>query len=224
MRNIGRVLILFFVVLMIIICSIFIKKNIELDNKLVVVEQELSDAQNEVNILTSSLQVELNKNKDMEEMISDLNSELSIANEKIANMESIGVPVYFTDEEVDYIAKTVYGEARGCTKIQQSAVVWCILNRVDDGYWGDTIQSVVTSPSQFHGYSYSHPVTDEIKWLVEDILLRWNMEKIGLTNIGRTLPERFLYFHSDGTGFSNVFTTYAGSGEVWNFNCWNPYE
>lgn len=218
--SIKRVLILCFVVLLIIICAIFVKTNNELNR----VKQELLNTQNEVNNLNDSLQIELNKNKEMEETISNLNLELSIANEKIVNMQNAGVPVFFTEEEVNYIAKTVYGEARGCSKIQQSAVVWCILNRLDNGHWGDTIKSVVTASGQFHGYHKSFPVTDEIRELVEDVLFRWNVEKMGLTNIGRTLPERFMYFHADRTGEGNRFTTSAGSGEKWNWDCWNPYE
>lgn len=234
MKIFNRVLMLFFIVLMIVACFLLVKenkKNIELDNKLVVAEQELLDTQKEVDTLTGNLQTEIDKNKNlednnksMEEMISELNLELSNANEKIAKMEETGVPVYFTEEEVNYIAKTVYGEAGVCSKIQQSAVVWCILNRLDSGYWGNTIKKVVTAPSQFHGYSSDKPVTNDIRELVEDILFRWNMEKAGATNIGRTLPERFLYFHADGTGRRNNFTTKFGGGEVWDFDCWNPYE
>lgn len=218
--DIKRVLVLCFIVLTIVICSIFIKTNIELNK----VRQELSNTQNEVSDLNNSLQIESNKNKDMEETISNLNLELSIANEKIVNMQNTGVPVYFTEEEVNYIAKTVYGEARGCSKIQQSAVVWCILNRLDNEHWGSVIKSVVTAPTQFHGYSKHHPVTDEIRELVEDVLLRWNMEKMGVVNVGRTLPERFMYFNADRKGSGNLFTTSAGRGEVWNWDCWNPYE
>lgn len=238
MKIFNKVLMLCCILLMIFICFILFnknKENIELNNKLVAAEQELLNTQKkaeqellnkqkEIDVLTINIQTEIDKNKNMEETISDLNLELSIANEKIKNMQDIGVPVYFTEEEVSYIAKTVYGEARGCSKIQQSAVVWCILNRLDDGYWGDTIKSVVTAKSQFSGYSASHPVTDEIKELVEDVLFRWNMERNGATNIGRTLPERFMYFHSDGTGYKNIFTTDCRAGEVWNWNCWNPYE
>ena len=234
MQIFNKVLMLCCILLIIFIFLLLFnknKENIELNDKLVLAEQELSNTQKEVDALTINLQTEIDNNKniektilDLKETISDLNLELSIANKKIESMQDIGVPVYFTDEEVAYIAKTVYGEARGCSKIQQSAVVWCILNRLDNGYWGDTIKSVVTAKSQFYGYSASHPVTDEIRELVEDVLFRWNMEKRGATNIGRTLPERFMYFHSDGTGDKNIFTTYCRSGEVWNWNCWNPYE
>jgi spore germination cell wall hydrolase CwlJ-like protein len=216
---------------MIVACYISNNENIKLNNELNVAKQELLYAQEELlciqeeaDTLNDNLQIESNKNKDLEKTIDNLNLELSIANEKIVNMKNAGVPVYFTEEEVSYIAKTVYGEARGSSKIQQSAVVWCILNRLGDGSWGNTIKSVVTYPSQFHGYSIDYPVTDEIRELVEDVLFRWNMEKAGATNIGRTLPERFLFFHSDRSGFGNIFTTYAGSGERWNFDCWNPYE
>lgn len=216
-------LIVCIIALMIIACSILVVANVKLNDKLDATEQELANTQEKVDGLAGSLQIEIDKNNSMEETIDDLNLELSIANEKVANMQSTGVPVYFTEEEVVYIAKTVYGEARGCSKIQQSAVVWCILNRVDNGYWGDTIKEVVTARGQFHGYYASNPVTDEIREMVEDILYRWNMEKAGMTNVGRTLPERFIYFNSDGFG-SNRFTTKAGTGEVWTFDCWNPYE
>lgn len=200
------------------------RKNDELNTVLSTMETELTNTQKEMDTLNDILQTERDKNKRMEETISDLTDELSIANEKVSNMEEMGVPVYFTEEEVAYIAKTVWGEARGLDKLQQSGVVWCILNRLDNGYWGNTIQSVVTASGQFHGYSSSYPVTDEIREVVEDVLYRWNMEKAGATNVGRTVPERFLYFHSNGIDYGNKFTTYAGSGEVWTWDCWNPYE
>jgi len=37
---------------------------------------------------------------------------------------------YYSDEVV--LAKTAYGEARGCSTTQQAAVMWCVLNRVDN--------------------------------------------------------------------------------------------
>lgn len=208
--NNKKILNLSLIALIIVICLVLAKDNVELNNKLL-------DTKSYVKVL-------VDENMCLEKTISDLNLELSITNEKISNMISVGIPAYFTEEEVSYIAKTVYGEAGCCSKIQQSAVVWCILNRVDNGYWGSTIKSVVTAPGQFNGYHSYNPVTDEIKELVEDIIVRWNMEKNGMTNIGRTLPERFMYFHADGTGFANRFTTSAGTGEVWTWDCWNPYE
>ena len=47
-----------------------------------------------------------------------------------------------------YIAKTLHGECKDCTKTEQAAVAWCILNRVDSEppYRPDDIVSVVTQP------------------------------------------------------------------------------
>lgn len=206
--NIKKIL-LFLILTAIITCSIAIKTNIDLT-------QKLNDAEDEVIVFVE-------ENKNLTNILNEISFDLSNAEEKISNMEAGGVPTYFTKEEVEYIAKTVYGEARGCSKVQQSAVVWCILNRLENGYWGNTIKDVVTAKGQFKGYSKKLPVTEEIKTVVEDVLYRWNMEKNGITNIGRTLPKRFIYFHSNGLG-ENCFTTNSGSGEKWDFNCWNPYD
>lgn len=50
------------------------------------------------------------------------------------------------DTEATYIAKTLYGEARGCSTTEQAAVVWCILNRADN--WDMDIIDVIAAPGQ----------------------------------------------------------------------------
>ena len=101
--------------------------------------------------------------------------------------------------EAEYIAKTVWGEARGCTVAEQEQVIWCILNRVDSEitYFPDDIISVVTQPNQFHGYSPDHPVTEEHYTLALDVLERWTAEKRGEA-IQRNLGKEYVYFHGDG--------------------------
>lgn len=122
--------------------------------------------------------------------------------------------------EVELIARTVWGEARGSSAMEQSAVVWCILNRVDAGY--GTIEQVVTAPGQFAGYNKNYPISDSIKALVEDVLARWQMEKICAGNVGRTLPSNYLWFHGDGK--HNYFRDkFNGDYNTWDWNCWNPY-
>ena len=75
----------------------------------------------------------------------------------------------YSESDVELIAKTVWQEARGIpSKAEQAAVVWCILNRVDDDRWGDTIAEVVTAPHQF-AYDAGAPVTDELRRLAEDV-------------------------------------------------------
>ena len=98
----------------------------------------------------------------------------------------------FTNEEIDHIAKTVWGEARGLSKTHQAGVVWSILNRCDDGRFGKGVIGVVTAPSQFAGYRSDNPVDPEIRELVVDVLDRYSQEKAGIKNVGRVLPKEYL--------------------------------
>ena len=59
---------------------------------------------------------------------------------------------FFVDNarEIDILARTVYGEARGETAQGQQAVLSTILNRVKKGgWWGATIEEVCKKPYQF---------------------------------------------------------------------------
>ena len=135
----------------------------------------------------------------------------------------IDIPEQYRDDVV-YIAKTVYGEARGCTTTEQAAVVWSILNRVDSDlkYMPDDIIGVVTQKDQYLGYNPKHPVTDEIANLVEDVLGRWVMEKAGEKNVGRVLPKNYLWFYGDGK--HNHFTDAWRNGNKWDWSLESPYE
>lgn len=131
------------------------------------------------------------------------------------------VEVTIETTDVELIAKTVWGEARGLSTLEQSAVIWCILNRVDAGY--GTIVEVITAPNQFTGYSSSNPVTDEFISLAEDVLTRWQMEKLCIGDVGRTLPSDYLWFSGDIQ--HNYFrNAYSGNYSTWNWDCWNPYS
>lgn len=183
-----------------------------------VTRTNIIDMRYELNNVQNSLDVESTKLKNTQ-------NELDKANEIISSREG---DIYFidcevTDREIDMLAKTVWGEARGCNRLQQSAVVWCILNRVDAD-WG-TIAEVIKAPGQFHGYNNNYPVTDEIKELVKDVVARWKLEKIICGEVGRTLPKNYLYFCADSNGLGNVFRDkYNGDYKKWDWDCWNPYE
>ena len=105
--------------------------------------------------------------------------------------------MYFTEADVIALAQMLYGEARGCTVDNQMKCVWCVLNRVDDARFPDTIQGVLSQPSQFHGYSPDFPVWDELKEVALDVLTRWSLEKQGVT-VERELPNTYLWFTGDG--------------------------
>ena len=106
--------------------------------------------------------------------------------------------MYFTEADVVALAQMLYGEARGCTVDNQMKCVWCVLNRVDDARFPDTIIGVLSQPSQFHGYSPDFPVWDELKDVALDVLTRWSLEKQGVI-VERELPNTYLWFTGDGT-------------------------
>lgn len=121
------------------------------------------------------------------------------------------------------LAKTIYGEARGCSTTEQAAVAWCVLNRVDDesGQWPDDVVGVVTQPSQFHGYDEDHPVVPELLAVAEDVLARWEIEDTCVGDVGRVLPEEYTYFSGDGR--HNWFRTAWDGGETWDWGLESPY-
>ena len=110
--------------------------------------------------------------------------------------------MYFSEDDVVAMAKMLWGEARGCALDNQQKAVWCVLNRVDDPRFPDTIQGVLSQPSQFHGYSPDFPVWDELKEVARDVLTRWSLEKQGVT-VERELPNTYLWF--TGYNGSNHF-------------------
>lgn len=55
-----------------------------------------------------------------------------------------------TEDQLDYMARTIYGEARGEGSKGMQAVANVIMNRVSQGGWyGASIKDVVTKPYQF---------------------------------------------------------------------------
>lgn len=146
--------------------------------------------------------------------VEDINNEVEVIEPVIENN--------FTNEEIDYITKTVWGEARGLSKTHQAGVVWTILNRYDDGRFGKGIISVVTAPRQFVGYKSSNPVDPEIRDLVIDVLDRYSQEKAGIENVGRVLPKGYLYFR--GNGKVNLFSEKCNSNNIWDWSLDSPYE
>lgn len=130
------------------------------------------------------------------------------------------VEITISQSDIDLIAKTVWGEARGCSIMEQSAVIWCILNRVDAGM--GTIKEVVTAPYQFTGYKETNPIEGEFVELAQDVLIRWQAEKYCIGDVGRTLPDTYLWFHGDGK--HNIFRdAFSGDYHIWDWNCINPY-
>ena len=124
-------------------------------------------------------------------------------------------------EDIERMSKAVWGEARGCTPTEQAAVVWCILNRVDDPRWPDTIEEVCIT-SQFNGYNPTNPVDPDIYTLTLDVYVRWVREHTGERDVGRVLPVSYCFFYGDGK--HNHFQKSFGADEVWGWSLPSPYE
>ena len=86
--------------------------------------------------------------------------------------------------------------------------MWCILNRVDEGVWGEGITGVITRPGQFAGYDPDHPVWPELYEIAQDVLTQWRHENNGET-VERVLPREYVYF--SGNGSYNVFRDRDGN-------------
>lgn len=135
--------------------------------------------------------------------------------------EKIQKQVDDLEEEIEMLAKVIYREARGQSLDGQAAVVWCVLNRVDADGYGDTIKKVITSPNQFAWYPNT-PVWDEHIEMATDVVTRWLLEKEGFKEVGRVLPNDYLFFGGDGK--QNWFRQkFKSNGIFWDWSLESPY-
>lgn len=135
----------------------------------------------------------------------------------------VNAPWYVSEEQACMLARLAWGEARGCSLMEQAAVMWCVLNRVDDesGLFPNTVEQVITQPHQFY-YSESFPLTIELYHLALDVLARWQSEHYMSGESGRVLPREYMWFGGDGK--HNWFrTTYELNGRNWDWSLTNPY-
>ena len=129
--------------------------------------------------------------------------------------------------EAVMMAKVMYCEAKGISsKRELSMIAWTILNRFDNGGFGSTIPAIITSKNQF-AYSRNAPTVNQcgidLLALAEDVLLRWQAEREGEVNVGRTLPKNYCFYWGDG--HHNYFrTSDMGKGYLWFEGYGDPYE
>lgn len=133
-------------------------------------------------------------------------------------------PEYIPDAaEVEALAKLIFGEAGVVpSTTEKAAVVWCVLNRVDDPRFPDTVLEVITSPYQFSGYNADNPVYAGYEALAADVLKRYHAERDGEANVGRVLPAGYCFFTGDGK--HNHFTDEWKGTETWGWTLESPYD
>lgn len=140
--------------------------------------------------------------------------------EKLETPEPVTIPKIATAYDIELIARTIWGEAEVVkSTAERAAVAWCILNRVDDS--GKPIESVILAPHQFCCREDGNVPAWAVE-LAEDVVERWERERAGETNVGRTIPADYLYFVGDG--WRNYFSIEWKSTEYWDWSMPNPYE
>jgi len=107
-------------------------------------------------------------------------------------------PRRWTDQEVVTLARMVWGEGRGVSRNEQKLIVWTVLNRLDNGRYGSSIRQIVVARGQFVGYRSSHPVTEEIRYMVIDVLEAWDRGEQAKIYPPFARVTNYLYFHGDG--------------------------
>ena len=110
----------------------------------------------------------------------------------------------YTEQDLIACAKMLWGEARGCSDLTKARCVWTVCNRVDAGI-AETPYKAITAPNQYHGYSDTFPVTEELLEASRRVLDLWSMEKQGY-DIERDLPAGYCWFYGDGV--DNYFRDY----------------
>lgn len=112
------------------------------------------------------------------------------------------VELRYQEHEAQMVAQTVWGEIRGGTKDEWRLVIWCICNRVDSQHNDfknqNTIEKVVTARNQFHGYSSTNPIDEDIMEVVLEELYKWSAgEEAPIIEPYATTSE-YLFFYGDG--------------------------
>jgi hypothetical protein len=104
----------------------------------------------------------------------------------------------YNESDLEIIAKTVYGEARGCSEDEWRLVIWCILQRVDSGQFGDGIHGVITKKNQFGGYNKKNPIDERIMEICIEELESWSAGEKAKTHEIYTPTIPYYYFEGDG--------------------------
>ena len=156
---------------------------------------------------------------------------IPLASRQLIGIDEIeGAPEYeklYSESDIEIAAKIILKEAESVKDncgvsgdCHRAAVIWCILNRVDAGY-GD-FEEVATAPNQFAYYQNTR-IVKEFYELAEDVLDRWSQEKAGIKDVGRVLPQDYLWFR--GNGKVNIFRNkYKGNYNIWDWSLPDPYD
>lgn len=123
--------------------------------------------------------------------IKEVEKEVVVEVEKEIVIEVVKEPTYaynITSEEREMLARLVYREANTESLECQMAVVSVVINRWQDGRWGETLENVIYSPNQFTPANLLYTTTPtELNYTAVDLVLQ----------NGCTLSPHVMFFRTD---------------------------
>ena len=123
--------------------------------------------------------------------IMEVEKEIVVETEKEVLVEIVKEPTYvynITSAEREMLARLVYREANTESLECQMAIVSVVINRWQDGRWGDTLEDVIYSPYQFTPANLLYKTTPtELNYTAVDLVLQ----------NGCTLPPYCMYFRAE---------------------------
>ena len=121
----------------------------------------------------------------------EVEKEIVVEVEKEVVIEVVKEPTYaynITSADREMLARLVYREANTESLECQMAIVSVVINRWQDGRWGDTLKDVVYAPHQFTPSDLLYQTTPtELNYTAVDLVLQR----------GCTLPPYCMYFRAD---------------------------
>ena len=81
------------------------------------------------------------------------------------------------------VAKVLYGTARNNSEQQKETVVWCIINRMENRWYPNTIEEVCGQDKQWKGYDKTNPVDEDLAEIAYRVLYDYYMT--GVNRSGR---------------------------------------
>ena len=103
-------------------------------------------------------------------------------------------PSRWTEDCVTVLSRMVWGEGRGVSRNEQKLIVWTVINRLENGRYGNSLIGIVRARGQFHGYSSRHPVTDPIRNMVIEVLEAWERGEQAKVYPPFATTPHYLYF------------------------------
>jgi hypothetical protein len=120
-------------------------------------------------------------------------------------LTSEGDRVFISDEEISLIERIVMSEARGESCEAQEAVATVILNRWQEGSFGETISDVCYASGQFAA-PWDGEISMSVNLAVKNAIVYYN-------TYCQDLPTQILYFRSDH--YHTFGTPYISMGNLY---------